>query len=136
MKLKENQIEKIMLQDYMIPKQFRTVEREHFHLPHGMKEVPVIIDLSEETIQKLSFQVPRRKQIFGFAMAQDKLLPYLEEIKRIHLEPIEGEEYTFSLIIEKKKDEMYLITEKELIHLLEKCMRTPAQRQRKSDRLY
>lgn len=136
MKIKENEIEKIALQDYMVPKQFRTVEREHFELPHGLKEVPVIIDLSEETIKKLSFPVPRRKQLFGFATAQEKLKPYLEEIKRIHVEPIEGDEYTFTLIIERKKDDLYLITEKELIYLLEGCMRTPAQQQRKSDLLY
>lgn len=127
MKLNKRKVSQVPMETYMIPKFFRTVARDAFELPHGEKEIPVIIDLTKETISKLSFPVSKRKQIFGFITAQEKLLQRFHEVKRIQIEPTE-EDYFLILVIEKRKDEYYLVTEKEVIMLLEGALRIPEQR--------
>lgn len=127
MKINKNDVEKINLQDYIIPDKFRTVERAHYKLPHGIREIPVIIDLSSSTIKKLSFIIDEDMQIFGFATAVNKLLDCYDNVERIHVEPLD-KEYMVLVVVIKGPDMYYYISEDELINLLEGAMRTQSQR--------
>jgi|GEM_PF-3197030 hypothetical protein len=127
MKMKLDKIQRIHMRDFITPDRFRTVEREQYDYAHGVHEIPVVIDLDKKTEKRLSFSVGERGQIFGFATAFGELLRRFDEVERISMEPTE-EDYLFMVVIRGKNDEYYLVSETELVVLLEGALRIPSQR--------
>lgn len=127
MKRKLDKIPKIHMLDFITPDRFRTVEREQYDYSHGVHEIPVVIDLDKKTEERLSFPVGERGQIFGFATAFGELLEQFDEVGRISMEPTE-KDYLFMVVMRGKNDKYYLVSETEVVVLLEGALRIPAQR--------
>ena len=120
MKMKLDKIQRIHMRDFITPDRFRTVEREQYDYAHG-------VHLDKKTEKRLSFSVGERGQIFGFATAFGELLRRFDEVERISMEPTE-EDYLFMVVIRGKNDEYYLVSETEIVVLLEGALRIPSQR--------
>ena len=118
---------KIDLKEYITPKTFRTISRDLLdeRLAKTKTEVQVIIDLEDSIIDKLSFQVSSRRQIFGFADIRKTKLEKLRPIKRLSFEKLREKYFMLVVHYEDEKDEAFEIDEDELVNVLEGCLRIP-----------
>lgn len=102
---------------------YSPMQEQYAHTPYDK----VRIDLDKKTEKRLSFSVGERGQIFGFATAFGELLRRFDEVERISMESTE-EDYLFMVVIRGKNDEYYLVSETEIVVLLEGALRIPSQR--------
>ncbi len=125
--MKEN-AEKIVLSEFISSHTFRTIDRELFNesFAKTKNEVQVIIDISDKLQDKLSFQIPERKQIFGFANFSGTKLGELQPIKRVMLEERIESYYMLVIHRENQEDDIYEVDIDELAYVLEHCRRIPS----------
>ena len=124
----------VNLGDYIPADRFRTVLIKQLHIPGGLSEISVDIELSKDFARKLSFKVSGSGRIYGF-VRQNTLLSELNS-------PVEGEpnikhislhdwDDKFLMLIETRSEPWELpfyVTPEEVHDLLENCLRVPEQK--------
>lgn len=70
---KVNDLEIIHLSEYFDPRNFRLVPADAAHIPGGISEVPVYINIHPDFLKELSFDTKNLQQMFGFAIMGKKL---------------------------------------------------------------
>lgn len=70
---KVNDLEIVHLVEYMDARKFRLVPADAAHIPGGISEVPVYINLHPDFLKELTFDTNNLQQMFGFAIMSSKL---------------------------------------------------------------
>lgn len=127
MKMDLSKIVKADLSEYITPKTFRTIDRDLMDDPWAKTktEIKVIIDVSESLDKNLSFVVPKRKQIFGFAKVTGTKLEELSNISRLTIEPIESLYFMTLEYSGFQRNEIMEVRESDIVFILENCLRIP-----------
>jgi hypothetical protein len=61
-------VEKIKLETYLKPKDFRLVEQRYIEIPHGVGEIMIIIELSKKSQREYGFDIPLQ---YGYVRITD-----------------------------------------------------------------
>lgn len=70
---KVNDLEIVRLADYLDYKKFRLVPADAAHIPGGISELPVYLNIHPDFLKELAFDTKNLQQMFGFAIMGDKL---------------------------------------------------------------
>ena len=119
------------LDEYITPDKFRTIGDDMRHIPPGITEFAVEIHMKYELKSKLSFKTPWDGIIYGCARDKRALKEKLElksDIKTAYLIDWD-DKYLFLIEMENQGEfPVAYVPSKDIINLLENCMRVPEQR--------
>ncbi len=127
-------VKTVSLGEYFTPDKFRTIGDDMRHIPIGYTEFNVEIHMNYAAKNKLSFKAPWDGIIYG--CARDKrilrqMLNLTADIKTAYLMDWD-DKYLFFLELENQMERpVAYVPSKDVINLLEKCIRIPEQNIRK-----
>lgn len=119
----------VALEDYIPVRMFRTVHRTEAELPGGITEIKVVIEIEKPLAKKLSFKTSSSGRIHGFVRMNDLLKSINTKHDKIRRITINDWSSKALMIIEMESGEEKpcFVSVKELIKLLENCLRAPQQ---------
>ena len=119
------------LGEYITPDKFRTVGDDMRRIPIGFTEFAVEVHMKHKSKSKLSFKTPWDGIIYGCARDKRALKEKLElksDIKTAYLIDWD-DKYLFLIEMENQGEyPVAYVPSKDIINLLENCMRVPEQR--------
>lgn len=127
---KVSDLEIVNLAEYFNPKYFRLVTADAAHVPGGISEVPVYMNLHPEFAKHLRFNINNLQSLFGFAIMGEKLREinqsnYYSQARNGILKHVELNDcgklwiMKFEFFDETKK--LYAVKMEEMVPLLNKC---------------
>ncbi len=122
-KTKQNAV-LIPLADYIAVKNFRVINSEDRHIKGGISEIPVLISVKDDFVQKCRHYLPKSGDVCGFV----KMTPSFKEenkdrqIKQIELYDWKDKFGMFFIYKDGRKKKEFLIDAKEVMNLLENAL--------------
>ncbi len=125
MKKRYDNITKVQLEFVLPSNYFRLVNAENRKQPHGISEIPVLIDLKKDFGRNLSFNIPWDGELYGFLRGKNKLFEKINN-DMVAKATINNWDNGFVIIFESKngtEGPVYSIEKSEVIKLLEECIK-------------
>ncbi len=125
MKKHYSEIKECRLTEIFPGEHFRLVDYEDIGVPHGISEIPVVIDLKKGFKGKLSFPISWDGELFGFVRNKREIYQNIGSDTGVKI-TINNWDNGFVLVFEDKDGKegpVFKVSEKDIIDMLEKCMR-------------